>query len=110
MIIRIYRCTVVAGKEAEHREFAFNKSHPRSRNQPGLVAFYAGRPLAKSDKRTRCMVRIWESAQAIQAAFGDNWDQPPELPEEIRDIYDIANVEHYELADDYGAQRNDRVG
>lgn len=28
MIIRVYRCTVVAGKEAEYRAFAFNKNHP----------------------------------------------------------------------------------
>ena len=25
MIIRVYRCTVVAGKDAEFREFAFSK-------------------------------------------------------------------------------------
>jgi hypothetical protein len=28
MIIRVYRCTVVAGKDAEFREFAFSKGHP----------------------------------------------------------------------------------
>jgi hypothetical protein len=68
-----------------------------------LIAFYAGRPLPNSDDRTRCMVQIWESASAIQAAIGDNWNQSPELPEEVRSIYDSANVEHYELADEFRA-------
>ena len=71
MIIRVYRCTVVKGMEAEFREFAFKTSHPWLRERPGLVAFYAGRPLPGSDDRTRCMVQIWESAEAIQAALGE---------------------------------------
>lgn len=101
MMMRVYRCTAIAGKETEFREFAFKKSHPWLRERPGLVAFYAGRPLAGSGSRTRCMVQIWESLAAIQAAIGDNWDQPPTLSEEVRAFVDSASVEHYELADEF---------
>jgi hypothetical protein len=51
MIMRVYRCTVVAGKEAEFREYAFTKSYPWLRERPGLIAFYAGRPLPDSGDR-----------------------------------------------------------
>jgi heme-degrading monooxygenase HmoA len=101
MIIRVYRCTVVAGKDAEFREFAFSKSHPWLRERPGLIAFYAGRPLPGSDERTRCMVQIWESLSAIQAALGDDWRQPLKLPAEARAFIESASVEHYELADEF---------
>jgi len=103
MIMRVYRCTVVAGKEAEFREFAFSKSHPWLRERPGLIAFYAGRSLPESGERTRCMVQIWESVSAIQAAIGDDWRKPRKLPEEARAFIESASVEHYELADEFRA-------
>lgn len=104
MIVRVYRCTVVAGKETEFREFAFSKSHPWLRERPGLVAFYAGRPLPESNERTRCMVQIWESISAIQAAIGNDWRQPLKLPDEASAFIESASVEHYELADEFRAE------
>ncbi len=103
MIMRVYRCTVVAGKEAEFREFAFTKSHPWLRQQPGLKAFYAGRPLPDSSERGRCMVQIWESIAAIKAAIGEDWRQPLKLPNEARVFIETASVEHYDLADEFRA-------
>ncbi len=103
MIMRIYRCTVIAGKEAAFREFAFSKRHPWLRGRPGLIAFYAGKPLPGSDDRARCMTQIWESAAAIQAALGEDWDQPVKIPEDVLDIIDSASVEHYEVADTFMA-------
>ncbi len=100
MIIRVYRCTVVAGKEAEYKEFAFSKGHPWLREQPGLIAFYVGKALPESDERSRCIVQIWESISAIQAAVGDDWPQPY-LPEESRAYVESASVEHYELAEEF---------
>ncbi len=107
MIFRVYRCTVIAGKEAEHRAFAFKKGHPSLSKDPGLIAFYAGKPLPGSDDRTRCMVQIWESLSALRAARGDDWSNPMKsMPDEVRDIYDSATVEHYELADEYHASQD----
>ena len=103
MILRVYRCTVVAGREAEFRDFAFKSRHPWLRERPGLIAFYAGRPLADSDDRTRCMVQIWESPLAIRAALGDDWRLTPTLPDEAKSFVESASVEHYELADEYRA-------
>jgi heme-degrading monooxygenase HmoA len=104
MIMRVYRCTVILGKEAEHREFAFKKSHPSLSKEKGLIAFYAGKPVPGSNDRTRCMVQIWESLEALKAARGPNWNEPMKaLPDEVRDIYDSATVEHFELADEYRA-------
>ena len=107
MIMRIYRCTVIAGKEAEHREFAFKKSHPAISKEPGLLAFYAGKPLEGSDDRTRCMVQIWESLDALKAARGEYWNQPMKtMLDEVRDIYDTASVDHFELADTYQSHQD----
>lgn len=103
MIMRVFRCSVVAGKEAEFREYAFSKSHPWLRQQPGLLAFYAARPLPGSDDRGRCMVQIWKDAAALQSVHGDDWRGPPKLLDEVRQFIDSASVEHYELADEFRA-------
>lgn len=104
MIMRVYRCTVVAGKEAEFREFGFSKGHPWLRMQPGLVAFYAARPLPDTNDRSRCMVQIWENLAAIQSAFGDDWQSPRRLPDEVRHFIDSASVEHYDIADEFRSE------
>jgi heme-degrading monooxygenase HmoA len=101
MIIRVYRCTVVAGKEKEFREFSFATRHPWLRERPGLVAFFAGKPLPGDTGRGRCMVQIWESEAALRAAMGDDWRQTPVLPEEAQALIESASVEHYELADHF---------
>jgi heme-degrading monooxygenase HmoA len=101
MIIRVYRCTVVAGKEAEFRRFAFDKRHPWLRERPGLVAFFAGKPLPGNEDRVRCMTQIWESEHALRAAMGDNWRETPVLPQEAQALIESASVEHYELADHF---------
>jgi hypothetical protein len=101
MIIRVYRCTVVAGKEAEFREFAFGTRHPWLRERPGLVAFFAGKPLPGSGDRSRCMVQIWEDEAALRATMGDGWRQTPVLPDEAQSLIEAASVEHYELADHF---------
>jgi quinol monooxygenase YgiN len=103
VLVRVYRCTVVAGKEDAFRQFAYGTSHPKLRAREGLVAFYAGRPLPDSNDRTRCMVQIWESEAALEAALGAGWRDPPQLPEEARGLIDSASVEHYELADEFRA-------
>jgi hypothetical protein len=103
MIMRVYRCTVVAGKEAEFRAYAFGKSHPRLKEHAGLMAFYAGRPLPGSSGRARCMVQLWESVAAIEAAWGENWQEPPSLSPEAAAFIGSVSVEYYELADEYRA-------
>jgi hypothetical protein len=79
------------------------KSHPWLRDRPGLLAFYSGQPLPNSNDRTRCMVQIWKSLAAIEAAIGDGWDQPPKLSEGVREFIVSARVEHCELADEFTA-------
>lgn len=101
MIIRVYRCTVVEGKEAEFRRFAFDKRHPWLRSQTGLVAFFAAKPLPGDTTRARCMFQIWESEKALRAAMGENWRHVPTLPEEARPLIESASVEHFELADHF---------
>ncbi len=103
MIMRVYRCTVFAGKEAEFREYAFKSRHPWLREKAGLIAFFAGKPLADSSSRERCMVQLWESVQAIEAALGEDWRQTPTLPDEARTLVETANVEHFDVADEFHA-------
>jgi heme-degrading monooxygenase HmoA len=101
MIMRVYRCKAIAGKEAELREFGFTNGHPWLRMQPGLLAFYAGKPMPDDDDRTRCLVQIWESVAALQAAFGNEWQKPRKLPDETRLFLESATVEHYDIADEF---------
>jgi heme-degrading monooxygenase HmoA len=101
MIMRVYRCTVVTDKEAEFKEMAYATGHAWLRQQPGLLAFYAGRPRPDSNSRERCMVQVWENLQAIEAAFGDDWRMPRKLPEEMRPLVESASVEHYDIGDDF---------
>ncbi len=102
MIMRVYRCIVVAGKEAELTEFVFAKAHPWLRAQPGLVAFYAGR--SPDSGNGRCMVQIWESLAAIQSAFGEGWRNPRKLPDEVISFIESESVEHYEVADAFNSE------
>jgi len=104
MIMRVYRCTVVAGKEDEFRELAYTKWHPWLRERPGLVAFHAAKPLPGSSDRSRCMVQIWESLTALQAAIGEDWREPPKLSDEAAALIESASVENYELADEFRAE------
>ncbi|MGE0279881.1 MAG: hypothetical protein AB7P20_04605 [Rhizobiaceae bacterium] len=104
MIMRVYRCTAVAGKEAEFREFGFTKGHPWLRMQPGLVAFYAAKPMPDNNDRIRCLVQIWESVAALQAAFGEEWRKPRKLPDETLSFIESASVEHYEIADEFRSE------
>lgn len=101
MIIRVYRCTVVEGKDAEFGRFAFDKRHPWLRAQAGLVAFFAGKPAPGDTGRDRCMFQIWESEKALRAAMGDKWRDLPTLPVEASALIESASVEHYELADHF---------
>ncbi|MCX7305649.1 MAG: antibiotic biosynthesis monooxygenase [Hyphomicrobiales bacterium] len=101
MIIRVYRCTVAEGKDAEFRRYAFDKRHPWLREQAGLVAFFAGKPLQGDTGRSRCITQIWESEEALRAAMGETWRDVPILPVEARSLIESASVEHYELADHF---------
>ena len=47
-----------------------------------VVAFYPGRPLVDGGERTFCMVTIFESLAAIQAAIGEDWCAPVLLGDE----------------------------
>ena len=93
MIIRVYRCTVVKGMEAEFRDFAYKTRHPWLRKRPAWSrSMQAGR---------------FQAAMIALAAWsrsGKNWRQIPTLPEEARAFVESASVEHYELADEFRAE------
>jgi quinol monooxygenase YgiN len=101
MIIRVYRCSVVAGKEGAFRDYAMTTSHPTIKQRPGLVSMYAGRSLSGAGERGRCMVQLWESEAALEAALGLGWREPPHLPPEAAALIEIQSVEHYELGDEF---------
>jgi len=99
--MRVYRCTVAAGKEREFRAFASGTRNPWLYERQGLVAFFGGTPLKGDSDRGRCMVQIWESEAALRAAMGNDWRETPVLPDEARGLIESASVEHYELADHF---------
>lgn len=101
MIIRVYRCSVIAGKEDAFRAYAMSTSHPKIRERPGLDAFYSGRALPGSPERGRVMVQLWDSEAALEAALGPAWREPPQLPAEALALIEGQSVEHYELGDEF---------
>jgi hypothetical protein len=71
-------------------------SIPWLKSLRGLKAFYPGRPVKDSGSRTFCMVMVWESYDAIEAAMGKDWANPSFLGDE-ESLIERSELEHFEL-------------
>jgi heme-degrading monooxygenase HmoA len=96
MIIRIYRGTVFPGKEHAWQNRVEQLSIPWLKSQPGLIAFYPGKPMRASGGRTFCMVMVWDSVDSIAAAVGEDWKIPNYLGDEA-ELIEKSELDHFEL-------------
>jgi len=96
MIVRVFRCTVAAGRERDWQDRVEKISIPWLQSLGGLVAFYPGRPLGDSGDRAFCMVMIFDRIESIKAAMGDAWKNPVLLEDEAL-LVERAEVDHFEL-------------
>jgi len=105
MVIRIFRAVVRPGLndlfEARTREFSL----PAVRSHPGLLAFFPGRPLDKSD-HTFVMITVWESLASVEAFTGPDWRRSV-VPAAEEPLLESCSVEHYEF---YGPPAVDPAG
>jgi heme-degrading monooxygenase HmoA len=73
MILRSFRCRTLRGKETEWRQSEEEWSIPWLRTQSGLIEFHLCQSFFGGDRRSFVMLTLWESTEAIRAAFGEAW-------------------------------------
>jgi quinol monooxygenase YgiN len=97
MIIRIFTARIVSGSHDLWLDKVEKFSIPWLISQPGLIAYYPGRPL---DKKSRefSMTSIWENRDALKNAVGDDWRQVILLEDETA-LVEETSVAHYEYFD-----------
>ena len=97
MIIRIFKVRIRPGSHSFWQEKVKKFSIPWLKSQPGLVAYYPGRPLNK-ESRVFSMTSIWKNMNVLRDAVGDDWQQVVLLEDEAS-LVEEAAVEHYEYFD-----------
>ncbi|TRC94793.1 hypothetical protein FJV76_14595 [Mesorhizobium sp. WSM4303] len=95
-IIRIFRGTVLAGRESDWQDRVERLSLPWLMAQPGLVAHHPGRPMPGSGQRTFCMFMVWENIEAVERAFGPNWQATLVYHGDEQEMIESSSVEHFE--------------
>ena len=95
MIIRVFRPTIHAGKEAEFESFLGDTAIPLVSRQPGLVAQHVGRPRDSSSTEF-VYVTVWEDVESIRAFAGERWEEAVITPEEEHLLKDTW-IGHYEV-------------
>ncbi|WIO73419.1 antibiotic biosynthesis monooxygenase [Porticoccaceae bacterium LTM1] len=97
MITRIFKATISPENHREWQEKVEKFSIPWLKSQPGLVAYYPGRPLG-STSTVFSMISIWESFEALKSAVGEDY-QVVVLLEDEESLVESVSVEHFEFFD-----------
>jgi heme-degrading monooxygenase HmoA len=95
VIIRVFRPTIHAGKEAEFESFLRDTAIPLVSQQSGVIAQHVGKPRDSSSTEF-VYVTVWEDVESIRAFAGDRWQEAVIAPEEehlLRDTW----IGHYEV-------------
>ena len=95
MIIRVFRPTIHAGKEAEFESFLRDTAVPLVSRQSGLVAQHVGKPRDSSSTEF-VYVTVWEDVESIRAFAGERWQEAVVEPEE-EDLLKGTWIGHYEV-------------
>ena len=95
MIIRVFRPTIHAGKEAEFESFLRDTAIPLVSQQEGVVAQHVGRPRDSSSTEF-VYVTVWEDVESIRAFAGERWQEAVIAPEEEHLLKDTW-IGHYEV-------------
>jgi heme-degrading monooxygenase HmoA len=95
MIIRVFRPTIHAGKEAEFESFLRDTAIPLVSQQSGVIAQHVGKPRDSSSTEF-VYVTVWEDVESIRAFAGDRWQEAVIAPEEEHLLKDTW-IGHYEV-------------
>jgi heme-degrading monooxygenase HmoA len=95
VIIRVFRPTIHAGKEAEFESFLRDTAIPLVSQQKGVVAQHVGRPRDSSSTEF-VYVTVWEDVESIRAFVGERWQEAVIAPEEEHLLKDTW-IGHYEV-------------
>jgi hypothetical protein len=107
MIIRIFRARIISGSHSLWLDKVEKFSIPWLESQPGLIAYYPGKPLDE-ESREFSMTSIWDTKEALKNAVGDDWRQVVLLEDEAA-LVEETSVEHYEYFDASGNISNDEL-
>ena len=95
MIIRVFRPTIHAGKEAEFESCLRDTAITLVSQQKGVVAPHVGRPRDSSSTEV-VYVTVWEDVESIRAFAGERWQEAVIAPEEEHLLKDTW-IGHYEV-------------
>jgi heme-degrading monooxygenase HmoA len=93
MIVRVFRAQPKRGKSAAFEEKARALSVPLVKKQPGLVAYFPGKPLDDQNGEF-VMITVWDSIESLRAFAGDDFNAAVIPPEEIP-LLESTSVQHY---------------
>jgi heme-degrading monooxygenase HmoA len=94
MIIRVFKPTIQAGKEAEFEEFIRDTAVPLVSRQAGLVAQHVGRSQDPSSSEY-LYITVWEDIESIRAFAGERWQEAVITPDEEHLLKETW-IGHYE--------------
>jgi heme-degrading monooxygenase HmoA len=95
VIIRVFRPTIHAGKEAEFESFLRDTAIPLVSQQSGVIAQHVGRPRDPSSTEF-VYVTVWDDVESIRAFAGERWEEAVIAPEEEHLLKDTW-IGHYEV-------------
>lgn len=95
MIVRVFRCTVRSGSTAELEDVIRNITLTRFRNAPGLVSWFAGRPLGTAGEF--CVVTVWKDLDSLQQFAGPDWQREGVVPADALPLLEETVLHHYDL-------------
>src|SRR5262245_52972930 len=94
MIIRVFKPTIHAGKEAEFESFLRDTAVPLVSRQGGLIAQHGGRA-RDPDATEYWYITVWEDGESIRACAGERWQEAVITPEEEHLLKETW-IGHYE--------------
>ncbi len=96
MMVRVFRAQVRAGKQVDFQRKVEQLSIPLGKSQPGMLAYYAGKP-AESTSDEFVMVTLWDSLASLKDFAGEDWSRAV-IPEEELPLLEETFVHHYEVS------------
>lgn len=95
MIIRVFKPTIHAGKEADFEAFLRDTAVPLVSRQTGLVTQHVGR--SRDPHSTEYLyVTVWEDIDSIRAFAGERWQEAVITPDEEHLLTETW-IGHYEV-------------
>lgn len=94
MIIRVFKPTIQAGKEAEFEAFIRDIAVPLVSRQAGLMAQHVGRSRDPSSNEY-LYITVWEDIESIRAFAGERWQEAVITPDEEHLLKETW-IGHYE--------------